>query len=644
MPIEDFSVFTPDRSYARFQTNGYGDLYPGSSSLAIESCRQAMQSAGWTIAYGLYAVATLDFPLGMPTGPGPISGIVALACVWLDVAYWFIGTGQTPPPSVTIGDVTYPVVGVPVAGGGPGSAAALCAALSSPQWTATFVFTAPENYLITLTATAPGALWNDKPMLGSGNTSTGSASVGGGWVMNSNTEFFLNGQLAGNTASFQVTLVLQPDTTGYFLVIVQPQLVPTSSANPYYYNLAIGEWLCIADDYSVVFVCLTPHGEPDLWDGNNTLWLCAPCLLPTGCLSNGSLTWPYAAFIASGPNLGGDNYASSWCGYNSMSPSPTIYAAIDCGFAQTGVSLQTFRYPYEYGDHSTVAGPLMTEAAVSLLSPAIVGFPGPTGTPGWVGLIANAFIDSWYSAPYAMVSEDVPIANIYRAILPPDPSTNPSNTVHTLWLLSSEPDASGQGSNGASGTGGAGGNGAGGGTGTNAPDNNVTAAPNPVNLAAQINQTDYQDVTVSSSSNTPISIAISLSGLPSVQVTDISAPTVSAGASVTITLKLDATGLTAGLSTGTLTISPSSTAAIAIAVNAYVFQGTAASGGSGLSGLCNTSGTQVTWVSGDLFTSGMVGLPFLINGQAFIVATFNSSKEIFTATSGPSQTNAYWNT
>ena len=60
--------------------------------------------------------------------------------------------------------------------------------------------------------------------------------------------------------------------------------------------------------------------------------------------------------------------------------------------------------------------------------------------------------------------------------------------------------------------------------------------------------------------------------------------------------------------------------------------------GGTVTGTCNTSGTAVTWVSGNQFLAGQAGQNITINSVVYVVQTWNSSTSITLATSAGSQT------
>lgn len=63
----------------------------------------------------------------------------------------------------------------------------------------------------------------------------------------------------------------------------------------------------------------------------------------------------------------------------------------------------------------------------------------------------------------------------------------------------------------------------------------------------------------------------------------------------------------------------------------------------GVQGTVNTSGTQVNWVSGPQFASGIGGQPIIINGVTYFVSSFSSQTVIFLTTSAGTQSGVGYN-
>lgn len=65
-------------------------------------------------------------------------------------------------------------------------------------------------------------------------------------------------------------------------------------------------------------------------------------------------------------------------------------------------------------------------------------------------------------------------------------------------------------------------------------------------------------------------------------------------------------------------------------------------GGGTLNGVCNTSGTAVVGTSGSSFNSGMVGLPFYVNGVGYTVLSYTDATHLTLSTSAGTQTGKNW--
>lgn len=75
---------------------------------------------------------------------------------------------------------------------------------------------------------------------------------------------------------------------------------------------------------------------------------------------------------------------------------------------------------------------------------------------------------------------------------------------------------------------------------------------------------------------------------------------------------------------------------LAVAGKGTIFSIQTATGA--LTGTVTTSGTGVTWVSGSVFTSSMVGNPITIAGVQYVVASFTDNHDIVLTTSAGTQT------
>ena len=400
------------------------------------------------------------------------------------------------------------------------------------------------------------------------------------------------------------------------------------------YQLAIGNWMLIANDYDAFFFVLSGTTPIDLNFGNNTLWFVTPLIQPTGQPDPN-----FAAAIAYGASAQAAAPVAMWVASDYLLGSWGQFPTSGGGGAATGgFSLETFRYPM-------VSGELFTEAGQSVLQPAIVAMAAVVNQQSrWVGFIADAFVDSHFSAPYAIAAlqagDSEALLTVFRAVAA---LNNGNNTVDTLWLVSGEPDTSGSGGGCGGGSGGSGGGSGGGGSG-NPPNNNIVVAPNPLNILVQQNLSSVGTVSVSSASNTPITISAGFIGPGWITITAQSGTQVSAGVSIAITITANATGVGTGVVSGTLTVTPVGFAPVAVMVNVGVFAGSSGTGGTGLSGTCTTVGPTVYQESGDVFNSGMVGGPILIAGNAYTVTGFMTVGVITVAPNPPAQTNVPWNT
>lgn len=610
MALSDIVVYAPHRAYQKFTTGGYtGNV--GATSLAAASIATCLTQANWANIGGTFSQTTLVFPLAIGIG---------LACIWQGFAFVFYnsGAGQTPPTTYTdsFGNV-WPVIGVDTASGSP--LTNLAAAMSGWGFSCTVI----GGNTVLVTALAAGSLWDNRPLQGSGSFSVSAGSTcGGGFTLQSNSELGENGLIAGNGASCQLTAQSDPGHQGELIVTIQP-LGVTGTGTPVVYNFAIGQWILIANDFNAFFCCYGPQGLPDLNVGNNNLWFVAPLLIPS------QQNAPTAAcFVAVGQVQESTYPVYEWIG--------SSYAA--SGWGQRGCSLINYRLP-------SPAGELFTLAGQSLLTPAIVQMytAAGAGGGGWIGLIADAFIDSHYSAPFAQASipdtAGSPLTITYRAV---SGQNSASETIHTLWLGSGEagPFDPGTGGNGGTGVGG----GPGAGPVGNPPSNNITVTPGAIGIAIQAGKQATTGMSISSSATTPIPIALGLSGIGWFTFETVSGFQVSIGQTISIVFLANATSTGPGQYGANVTITPTGFSPLTIPVTILVYSGTPAQGGTGLAGIVSTQGPQVYLQSGNSFNSAMVGFPIIIEGMAYVVTGFSSATNIQVAPNPPASTDVPYNT
>jgi len=619
MPLSDIVNFSPHRAFGTFSTLG-GGLSGGLGLNGSEACdfiKTALLGSNWQQIDWVPATGYVQFFLNIPT---ITSGIYDTFAIWLGYAFYIFNPFATTPP-LTYTDPSgraWPVVGVPAGTTPLGTLENVANAMSIGG----FIGTVSGTQTVILTAQSIGVegtkgnnLQLDVTGIGICNGPASNATSGGGWVLQSTPES--DTSAGGNTAYFNLTVATIPNVVdglvqnnGGDRCTLSAHVVGTpSSQDVTNYTLAEGNWMVISSDYDVYFFTTEPFGGGDLYLGNNTFWCVTPLLVPSS-----DVGLNFAAFVTLGEFQEGPYDVAFWVAGDYLlgywgSPDGTHF----------GLSLNIYRFEGPQ--------PVTIEEGQSVLMPAIVSFTAMAGQPTTlVGYIANAFVDTAYDAPYDIA---VPEGITFRAISGVDSYLN---TTHTLWLASAESNASGTGNLGVQGNGGFG-NGAGNGVIQNS-DNTLSATPNPLNLTVVTGQITSGVVTVSTSSQTPISITCSITGGPTFTILMVTNTSVSVAQSVIIQVQGDATSLVPGTYTAVLDIEPDGGLAdLAVTVNLYVNgAGTVGS----LSGIVSIYGPTVYWISGDHFDVSMIGNPIVIAGQTYIVQASGFGPNVITVSpAGP---------
>lgn len=627
MALSDNIVFAQHRAYAMFPTAGFGSTNRGTngnvvSSMACDSIKTCLVGANWTQTGTTQATALVQWIFGVPTITSSI--FTGFQFIWNGLAYWFYVTGQVPPPSITVSSGTYMVVPI-LCGGTPGaSLTAMAAAMTSSNFTCTVQ---PGNSSILITANLAATAGNGYVLIPSGgNVLSAPYTAGGGWICQSNTEQALvtTGQPGpANTAYFIVTVQTIPGVTSgpddTVQITITPQNVNIGSSGSVTYLLAIGQWMAIANDYNLYLFLLGGATTEDLNYQNNTLWAVTPMLQASG-QSNPSA----GCFVAYGATQESSYPVQMWVGNDWASS----------GWGQLGASLQTYRFPDAFGELYTAAGQSMLQLAIIALNPG-------NAQASWIGFIADAFVDSHYTAPYGQAAQTAgdPLnpggQTMFRTVAG---QSFGNNTANSLWVASGEPVAS---SGAGGGSGGSGGNGGGSGSGSGSSPGPVviTVSPSPLNILAVGSGGGSGAVTIATASTMPVTISVGFAGLSWVTITGFSGTSVSSSVSQTVNLTANTSGQNSGNYAGTLTVTPTGGASVSVPVNIIIYDGL----GMGLSGLCNTQGPFVYNIGGSLFSMSMVGGTIIIAGNAYTVAGyFGSSIEV--SPSPPNMTDVPWHT
>lgn len=233
---------------------------------ACDSILFTLLAANWTMLPPIQATASIFAPFGWGY-VGPVVFVGASS----GVVYVYYDPTTGPPPSGNIG--AYVIIPVPTGSTGAISQGNLVAELNMGGLGFTAVISSSTS--IAITANAPGTAGDGIVLSGTGARYIANTTSGGGWVVQSRSQFDMYG--TGNATRIKLTI-----TTG--APGVPTRLYLTAEINSVSVSFpaqASGQWFVMADDFQAVFVSQAPFGAGDIFVFNDFLWI-ATAYVPGG--------------------------------------------------------------------------------------------------------------------------------------------------------------------------------------------------------------------------------------------------------------------------------------------------------------------------------------------------------------------------